>query len=95
MSELLAVGLFLFVTVIHRYILAYRRQVWPGAIVPVIYIIFVIFVISKSNHSLSFGDYIPFTLGLTILLAFWVDGHYSYEKKIKKELDSTKAKDNQ
>ncbi|MFD3221835.1 hypothetical protein ACE3LZ_13045 [Staphylococcus saprophyticus] len=95
MPDLLVVGLFLFVTAIHRYVLSYRRQVWPGAIVPVIYTIFVIFVIARSNHNLSFVDYIPFTLGLTILLAFWIDGHYSYEKKIEKELDSTKAKDNQ
>ena len=47
----------------------------------------------NSNRPLSFGDYIPFTVGLTILLAFWVDGHYSYQKKLEKELDSTKARD--
>lgn len=95
MSEILAIVLFLLVAAIHRYILSYRKQVWLGAIVPGIYVIFVIFVIMNSKHTLSFGDYIPFTVGFTILLAFWVDGHYSYQKKIEKELDSTKAKDNQ
>lgn len=95
MTEILAIALFLIVAAIHRYILSYRSQVWLGAIVPVIYIGFVVFVLLNANRSLTLGDYIPFTVGLTILLAFWVDGHYSYQKKLEKELDYTKAKDNQ
>ncbi|WP_317608866.1 hypothetical protein [Staphylococcus epidermidis] len=86
---------FLIILAIHRYILSCREKVWLGAIVPIIYTIFVIFILVHTNHNLSLSDYVPFTLGLTILLSFWVDGHYSYKKKLEQELETTKAKDNQ
>ncbi|MFP4921952.1 hypothetical protein [Staphylococcus coagulans] len=84
---------FILVLAIHRYVLSNNRFAWLGAIVPLIYIIGISVAIINSDKTLALFDYVPFILGLVLLLVFWGRGREDYNNKISKEIDSTKAKD--
>lgn len=81
MSKILYFFIFIFILMIHRYVLSNKKIALLGAIVPLIYITIIITSIYHSNKHLGIFDYAPFFLGLLLLLAFWIRGREEYHNK--------------
>lgn len=75
----------------HRYVFSNRKQVWLGAIVPVLFIATNIYLVNYRKES-DFYNYIYLTLGLLVLFSFWRDGRKAYKaKQSKNEVSEIKG----
>ncbi|MCR8644958.1 hypothetical protein NV379_20090 [Paenibacillus sp. N1-5-1-14] len=76
-----------------QYFFSTRNNVYWGSVIPVAYIVFLIwmFVTSRIESNLGFILYLLF--GLLFLIAEWSAGRKSLSQKRKKELDKIKTHD--
>lgn len=84
MSQIYIFIVILIALMIHRYVFSNRKQVWLGAIVPVLFIVANIYLVNYRKES-DFYNYIYLTLGLLVLFSFWRDGRKAYKEKQSKD----------
>ena len=72
-----------------QHFLSSRNQVLWGAILPVSYIVSLLWLYLKENKEFD----LFLIVGLLILLGIWSDGRIKIQKKRKKELEKISAQD--
>lgn len=87
--KLISFIVYILVLIIHRYVLSNKRPAFLGAIVPIIYIVGIGTAIIRSDTHLSLYDYVPFILGLILLLVFWMRGREDYHNKVTQSAENT------
>lgn len=95
MIDILGVGSLLIIVLIQRFVLSNNRYTWLGAILPILFLLGTIYLVSQSSQGFTVSNILVIFFGTTMLLGFWAAGHESYKKKISAEYETTKAKDNQ
>ena len=78
-----------------QYYFGYRDYKKLGWVLPLIFIGLVIYFIIKGTMEFSVRDILMPILVLFMLAGVWSDGYERKQKKINKELDKMKAKDQQ
>ncbi|EOK14526.1 hypothetical protein [Enterococcus faecalis] len=64
-----------------------------GAILPIVFLGFVLYFLVSGNLSLSFKDIVMPVIGTISLICIYAGGEEYRNKKIRKELEKMKAKD--
>lgn len=80
--KLISFIVYILVLIIHRYVLSNKKLAFLGAIVAIIYIVGIGTAIIRSDTNLSLYGYIPFILGLILLLVFWMRRREDYHNKV-------------
>ena len=71
----------------------HKGNKYLGAILPVIFIGFVIFIAIKGQLSFSFRDIFMPIIGIVVLIGCYEGGRNSQKQKVARELETMKAKD--
>lgn len=83
MNELTFFIIMIFLILIETYGLANTKYFWLGGVIPLLGTIGIVWVMVKSQN-LTFIDFIMAAIGIIVLLVFWGDGHYRYNKRTLK-----------
>ncbi|MFD2683257.1 hypothetical protein [Bacillus seohaeanensis] len=76
-----------------QFIFARRKRAFWGAILPVLYLIFMVYWIPARNDDLSTVRLILVAIGgLAILCSIWINGREHLKKKRQKELEKIELK---
>lgn len=81
------------IILIVHYFLSKQEWAWLGAIFPVLFVGFVIWLIIDGKLDATSFEIVPMILGLTLLLGVWIKGRESYKKSREKELNKMRVKD--
>ncbi len=76
-----------------QYFLSTRNNVYWGSVIPVAYIVFLIWMFVTNRIESTLGFILYLLLGLLFLIAEWSAGRKSLSQKRKKELDKIKTHD--
>ncbi len=75
-----------------QYFISKQRIVMLGAILPTVYIIFLVWLFVERDASWK-DSIILFIIGMALLLGEWIAGWEAYKKKQKRELEKMKGRD--
>ena len=76
-----------------QYFFSTRNNVYWGSVIPVAYIVFLIWMVVTNRIENTLGFILYLLLGLLFLIAEWSAGRKSLSQKRKKELDKIKTHD--
>lgn len=87
MQEILFVVGSLGILLLEKYVLANNSSFWIGAIVPVISIVFVIWLLSTDRLQLNFVDILVSLVYISLSFIFWGQGQDLYHRRTVKKVN--------
>ncbi|WP_125713431.1 hypothetical protein [Companilactobacillus kedongensis] len=86
MQELIFVAGSLGILLLEKYVLANNSNFWIGAIVPIISIIFVIWLLSTDQLKIDFLDILVALIYISLNFIFWGQGQDLYHRRTVKKV---------
>ncbi|MFD1417700.1 hypothetical protein [Companilactobacillus keshanensis] len=87
MQELIFVMGSLWILLLEKYVLANNSNFWVGAIVPIISIIFVIWLLSTDRLKIDFLDILVALIYISLNFIFWGQGQDLYHRRTVKKVN--------
>ncbi|MFC6323927.1 hypothetical protein [Companilactobacillus baiquanensis] len=87
MQELLFVMGSLGILLLEKYVLANNSSFWIGAIVPIISIVFIVWLLATDRLQLDFLDILVSSVYISLSFIFWGQGQDLYHRRTVKKIN--------